>query len=50
MSYLSKPIIRCLALICYSDYATWTNLQMGIDSNAMSCDYKMVNTLEGAHP
>lgn len=26
------------------DYATWTNLQMGIHSNAMSCDYKMIDS------
>lgn len=28
------------------DYATWTNEQEGIYSNAMSCDYKMVRINE----
>jgi hypothetical protein len=28
---------------CYRDYATWTNLQNNITSNAMVCDYKMVS-------
>jgi hypothetical protein len=29
-------------LIVASDYATWTNMQANITSNAMVCDYKMV--------
>jgi hypothetical protein len=28
---------------CCSDYATWTNLQNNVTSNAMVCDYKMVS-------
>lgn len=36
-------------LILDSDYATWTNLQQNISSNAMVCDYKMVRINPNHH-
>lgn len=38
-------VLGILWLIMDRDYATWTNLQDNITSNAMVCDYKMVGYL-----
>lgn len=40
-------LFKSIMLIIRSDYATWTNLQDNITSNAMVCDYKMVSTFKG---